>query len=115
MRFVVACDGSDPSLRALRRVLPLAQPAGAALDLVHVIGEAPVSPFVPWAGLDGDYVRGLLEAQAEKAHEATLTVTRGAGAGAEFRRPAWPSGGRTAGHGQGRRGCWCWAPTVPGA
>lgn len=85
MRFVVACDGSAPSLRALRRALPLAQAAGAALDLVHVIEEPPVSPFVEWAGLDGDYVRGLLEVQAEKAREATLAVTQAAGVDAEFR------------------------------
>lgn len=85
MRFVVACDGSDPSLRALRRVLPLAEVAGAVLDLVHVIEEPPVSPFVQWAGLDADYVRGLLEEQAGKAREATLAVTREAGVGAEFR------------------------------
>lgn len=85
MRFVVACDGSDPSLRALRRALPLARASGAALDLVYVIEEPPVSPFVQWAGLDADYVRGLLEEQAAKARETTLAVTRAAGAEAEFR------------------------------
>ena len=85
MRFVVACDGSEPSLRALRRALPLARASGAALDLVHVIEEPPVSPFVQWAGLDGDYVRELLGAQAARAREATLAVTREAGLDAEFR------------------------------
>lgn len=85
MRFVVACDGSEPSLRALRRALPLARASGAALNLVHVIEEPPVSPFVQWAGLDGDYVRELLGAQAARAREATLAVTREAGLDAKFR------------------------------
>lgn len=85
MQLVVACDGSEPSLRALRRAVTLAQASGARLSLVSVIEEPPVSPFVQWAGLDADYVRGLLEKNAERAREAALAITREAGVQAEFR------------------------------
>lgn len=85
MKFVVACDGSEPSLRALRHAVKLARAAGAELDLITVIEEPPVSPFVQWAGLDPGYVRELLERNAEHARQASLEVTRGAGVQAEFR------------------------------
>ncbi|WP_034385951.1 universal stress protein [Deinococcus sp. YIM 77859] len=85
MKFVVACDGSEPSLRALRHAVKLARAAGAQLDLITVIEEPPVSPFVQWAGLDPGYVRGLLERQAREAREAALAVTEGAGVTAHFR------------------------------
>lgn len=92
MKLIVACDGSEPSLRALHRAVTLARAAGAALELISVVEEPPVSPFVQWAGLDADYVRGLLQDNAERARDAALAITREAGVQAEFRivrgRPA---------------------------
>lgn len=79
MKFIVAVDGSPPSERALHEALQLARAAHAALDVVIVIEEPPVSLFSQVAGLDPAYFRTQLEAGAAQA--ATMAQQRTADSG----------------------------------
>lgn len=85
MRFVVAFDGSEPSQRALRHAVVLGRAAAAELDIVTVIEEPPVSGFVQWAGLDPDYVRDMLERNAEQAQQAARDLLQDTGVQAGVR------------------------------
>ena len=67
MQIVMAFDGSDPSQRALGEALRLTREAHAALGVVIVIEEPPVSVFGQLAGLSPEYFRERLEQSAAQA------------------------------------------------
>lgn len=51
-RMLVAVDGSDASVRAVRTVFSLAEPLGASVTLVYVVPPLVLPGDAPWAQLD---------------------------------------------------------------
>jgi nucleotide-binding universal stress UspA family protein len=51
-RFLVAVDGSDASVKAVKAVLSLAEPLGAGVTLLYVVPPMVGAGDAPWAPLD---------------------------------------------------------------